>query len=351
MKKVTLQTIADKLSVSKALVSKALAHDPAVSDVTKEAIWRTAEELGYRFKSSDRQGKTPVPGTGNFVALMPNGYLNDIEYWGKVIQGVHNELTVSGGNMILTGIDTAASPEEGMPPIVTQGKIDGIIALGHLPGSYIEALRATGIPLALVDANVWQTDVDHVMANNFIGAYQTVGKLMDAGHRRLAFVGDANSAYSFAERKRGFEQAVVDRARIHPGAGYVTTLIEGMGVSATGNYRLDAFAEQIKLALTGERPVTGMFCANDMIAIEVLKVVAECGLSCPADVSVCGFDDLAWGELASPKLTTVNVPRVELGKKAVRLLRRRIEDPDCIAELVLLPTTFVERESTRTVGE
>jgi DNA-binding LacI/PurR family transcriptional regulator len=347
MKKVTLQTIADKLNVSKALVSKALANDPAVSNVTKEVIWKTAEDMNYRMKSPKKPIATA--GTGNFVVLMPNAYLNDIEYWGKVIQGVHNELTLNGCNMILTGIDISVPSTEGMPPVVNQEKVDGVITLGHLPNSYILLLRMKGIPLVMVDANFIDTNIDHVLANNYLGAYQAVTFLLKAGHRSLAFVGDPESALSFSERKRGFEKAALDFMQAHLGERVSTVLIEGMGVSGVGNYTSDSFAERIRSQLTAKQPVTGMFCANDMVALEVLNLLADWGINCPSDVSVCGFDDLAWGELANPKLTTVSVPRLELGKKAVQLVRRRFENPGVISELVLLPTTFVERYSIRTV--
>lgn len=81
MKKITMQVIADKLGVSKALVSKALANDPAVSDTTRELIWHTAEHMGYRIKSVKKASS--FANTRNVAVLMPRAYVDDFEYWGQ----------------------------------------------------------------------------------------------------------------------------------------------------------------------------------------------------------------------------------------------------------------------------
>ncbi|MCL6459580.1 MAG: LacI family DNA-binding transcriptional regulator [Gorillibacterium sp.] len=348
MKKVTLQTIATKLNVSKALVSKALANDPAVNDGTRETIWKTADMLGYRVKASKKNSTSLW--IGNLVVMMPQAYLNDFEYWGAVIRGVHNELTQHGYNMILSGVDLTNLQRDGLPPIIEEGKVDGVIALGHLPEFYIALLKAKTLPLVKIDANFFDTEVDHVLSNNFSGAYQATSYLLQSGHRHLAFVGDVNSAYSFSERKRGFEQAALDFQAA--GEGEVSTvMIPGMGVSGMGNYTSPQFPIYLKEYIEAKPSVTAMFCANDLVAIEVLAHLSEWGVDCPADVSVVGFDDLIVAEHTKPKLTTVRVPRMEIGQKAVQLILRRIEHPHGIPELVLLPTTFVERVSVRSIRQ
>ncbi|UJF32369.1 LacI family DNA-binding transcriptional regulator [Paenibacillus hexagrammi] len=344
MKKITLQTIAEHLNVSKALVSKALSNDPAVNDVTKEQIWKTAEELGYRIKSSKKA--FPASRTGNLAVLMPRGYMNDIEYWGKVLGGIDAELSKHGFSMLLSGIDTSIPPKEGMPASIHENKADGVIVLGHIPQDYIDDLKARSFPFVLVDTNIQDPTIDHVLANNFIGAYQATNHLIQAGHKNLAFVGDVESAWSFAERLRGFEQAV--RTWNEKAPYPVTTVrIEGTGVSGRGNYTSAEFSQTLVGHVRNNPPVTGLFCANDMIAIETQSILAQMGVGCPSEVSIIGFDDLALSELTQPKLTTVKVPKTEMGKTAVELILRRIGDPEGWPELVLLSTFLVERASVQ----
>ncbi|WP_123041517.1 LacI family DNA-binding transcriptional regulator [Cohnella candidum] len=346
MKKVTLQSIADKLSVSKALVSKALSGDPAVNEGTRETIWQTAEELGYRFKTS-RKPSAPMQ-TGNMAVLMPRAYLDDMEYWGNVLHGIEKELLEHQFSMLLSSIDIAQSPKEGLPSSIYDRKVDGAIVMGHLPDSYVTALKTHAIPFIMLDANMLDPTVDHVLANNFLGAYHAVTYLLEKGHRRVAFVGDADTAWSFRERCRGFDEAVRDFAR-KTGEEVESAHIEGVGVSGKGMYTAPAFPDAVKGCFLKEKPVTGLFCANDLTAFEALKVLAELNVRCPDDVSVIGFDDLTLTKLMQPNLTTVRVPKSAIGSRAADLILRRIREPEAVPELILLSTELVERDSVTAI--
>lgn len=347
MKKITLQMIADQLEVSKALVSKALSNDPSVNDRTREAIWKKAEELGYRIKPPARKA-LPGTRTGNIAVLMPRAYLCEMEYWGRIITGIDRELEHNGYSMMLSGLDIALPPEEGLPTSVYENKADGAIVLGHLPETYTDVFRERGFPFVLADANRLQPAIDHVMANNFMGAYEAVGKLLAAGHRKLAFVGDAATSWSFLERERGFATAIEQYAEdVGRRATYVR--ISGIGVSGEGMYVLPALAEGLRAHVVDEReePVTALFGANDLCAVEALKRLNEWNVTCPDDISVIGFDNLSLTGLMTPHLTTVSVPKEAIGARAVQLILRRLDRPDTVPELVLLSTALIERDSVK----
>lgn len=348
MKKITLQLIADELGVSKALVSKALSNDPAVNEVTKETIWAKAEEMGYRMKSSRKT--IPASRTGNLAVLMPRAYLDDMEYWGKVIHGIEKELANHSFSMILSSIDISLSPKEGLPSSIYEKKVDGAIVMGHLPDSYIEALAATDFPYVMVDANLLESSIDHVLANNFLGAYQATNHLLESGHVKLGFVGDADTSWSFRERSRGFEEAIRDFNRKSSSNASAVT-IEGIGVSGTGMYVAAEFAKVLSRFVKADQPVTALFCANDLTAFESLKLLSEWGISCPGNISVIGFDDLTLTEIMSPKLTTVRVPKADIGSRAAQMILRRIENPDVTPEHVLLSTQLIKRASVGTLNK
>lgn len=348
MKKVTLQMIADKLNVSKALVSKALSNDKAVNEWTRETIWKTAEEMGYRIKAG-RKSLTDSR-TGNIAVLMPRAYLDDMEYWGKVIQGIDKELENNGFSMLLSSIDIAQSPKEGLPKSIYEKKVDGAILMGHLPESYINALGSWKFPFLMVDANLLNRSTDHILANNFLGAYYATGTLLGAGHRKLAFIGDAETSWSFRERSRGFEEAVRDfNAGSEEKASFV--VVPGIGVSGQGMYTSPELSEYLYRYVVEDKvnPVTALFCANDICAMESLKRLNEWNVNCPEDVSIIGFDNLTITELMTPKLTSVNVPKAVIGSRAAQMMLRRIENPDSVPEMVLISTQLIERASVRQV--
>lgn len=345
LRKVTLQMIADKVGVSKALVSKALAGDPAVNEDTRERIWQTAREMGYRFDALRR--KPLNIRTGNVAVLMPEFYLRDIEFWGRVILGIDRELAASGVSMMMSGIDLALKPEDSLPVFIKERKVDGLLLLGHISAEMVSLLERMDLPMVLVDSDVNHGRLDHVMANNRQGAFEAAMHLLQAGHRSIAFLGDVETAWSFRERERGFEEAV-RVFRQSSGEAPETARIRGIGVSGTGNYVLPHFPEQLHEAVHS-RQVTGILCANDMLALETIRQLKGWNVDCPADVSVIGFDDIAMAELSSPRLTTVGVPKETIGSRAVRLLLERLQTGRSVPELVLLSTELICRDSVTDV--
>lgn len=343
MKKITLQMIADHVGVSKALVSKALSNDPAVNDQTRETIWRTAGEMGYRIEKLKRTAAFSK--TGNVAVLMPQAYLSDIEYWGKVIRGIDKALSEHGYSMILSGIDIKLPPEDALPSSIVDGKADGALLMGHMPEMYVKALADRSFPTVLVDSSLPNPPFDHVLANNYAGAYAAGEALLAAGHRRLAFVGDPETAWSFRERARGFEECVGDFAE-RTGENVDVAKIRGIGVSGSGNYTAPGFAEELKQAL-GNGQVSAVFCANDMLALEAVRQMREFGLDCPENVSVIGFDDLSLSGYVQPALSTVRVPKERIGTRAAELLIQRLRQPGGTAEQVLLATALIERSSVK----
>ncbi|WP_244226521.1 LacI family DNA-binding transcriptional regulator [Paenibacillus protaetiae] len=337
--------IADKLGVSKALISKALSNDPAVNDMTRELIWKTSEELGYRIKSSKKKMMSGV--TGNLAVLMPRAYLDDPEYWGKIIKGIDREMADHNYSMLLSSIDVSMRVNEGMPTSITENKVDGAIVLGQLPKDYTDQLKKRNIPFVLVDPSEQDPDTDLVLANNYQGAYQAAQLLLRQGHRNLAFVGDADTTWSFSERYRGFKAAVQSFNGNGNGNEEASfAVIEGMGVSGNGMYTKPEYKADLKRHCQSDNPVTAIFCANDLIAMDSMAFFQEWGISCPGQISVVGFDDLTLAELKEPKLTTISVPKEEIGAKATQLILERLHTPDKLPELVMISTTLVQRNST-----
>ncbi len=247
--------------------------------------------------------------------------------------------------MILSGIDIKLPPEDALPSSIVDGKADGALLMGHMPEMYVKALADRSFPTVLVDSSLPNPPFDHVLANNYAGAYAAGETLLAAGHRRLAFVGDPETAWSFRERARGFEECVGDFAE-RTGENVHVAKIRGIGVSGSGNYTAPGFAEELKQAL-GNGQVSALFCANDMLALEAVRQMREFGLDCPEDVSVIGFDDLSLSGYVQPALSTVRVPKERIGTRAAELLIQRLRHPGGTAEQVLLATALIERSSVK----
>lgn len=96
---------------------------------------------------------------------------------------------------------------------------------------------------------------------------------------------------------------------------------------------------------------TAFFADNDMIALGVMKALQENGYNIPEDVSIVGFDDLPYGEVCSPRLTSIRVPKQEIGRLAVKRIIQMLEDKDENIIKMLVCTRFVERDSVKKIGK
>ena len=207
-KKVTLQTIADKLEFSKSLVSKALSNNPGVSEETRERIKKVARDLGYRINSSVQS--IPNAETGNIALMIPRQDLEDLDYWGKIIRAIEYELSKNGFSLILAPVETDYDSNYQLPISILDRKVDGVIVLGRVSERYIIEMQSMHLPIVLVDYPSYKFKLDHILADNFSGGYEATKYLLDLGHHNIAFVGDNRYALSFSERLRGFLTAITD---------------------------------------------------------------------------------------------------------------------------------------------
>lgn len=338
-KKVTMQAIADELDISKSLVSKALANLQGVSDETKELVRRTAIRMGYRAVPALRTNR--IGKTGNVAVLLPRDDLKDSDYWGKIIHGIEEELSRLQFSMIVAGIDTLVSIEDGMPHCISERKVDGVVIMGQIPYPYVQAINAANITAVLVDSTQGRIKLDLVMAENYGGAYEATSYLLDRGHRKIGFVGDLSYAASFNERYRGFKAAAQDYRRDRPDEEI--RMFECTG-SREGKVIPFSVPEFEAMIVQEEKP-TAIVCANDPIAFNLLQLLGKFNLSCPGDISLIGFDNVNKCNLFIPPLTSVDACKELMGRRAVEMLMRRVEDPEIRPEQVNIMTQIVERES------
>ena len=187
--------------------------------------------------------------------------------------------------------------------------------------------------VALLDREDPEGALSAVSLDHAAGAASAARFLLDAGHRRLAMVNGSHAVAWCASRSHGFQAAVADR----PGAQVRELRMNAMSAEEG----LRSVARLLALASTP----TAVFCANDMLALGVLKGLARAGLSVPADMSVVGYDDALFAELLSPALTTVRQSAGAIGREAAL----RVLD-EAVAGGVLPAPQLVVRESTRTIA-
>lgn len=331
-KNVSMDLIAEELNVSKSLVSLALSNKYGVSDEMRNTIRTTAMKMGYRFKNKVTGSSSKIE---SITIVVDRNDLLDFEFWIKVINSIEKELYRRNISVFLSVLEN--NEQDFMPLSIKQMKTNGILVLGQIPLKNIVPISMTGLPIVLVDSIYSDLKFDHILANNYIGAYEATELILNHGHKNIGFVPAVSYSYSFRERYRGFTDCINNRKKADKISQGIVHHFDSFYVP----FSKDQF---IKVICSKDRP-TALFCACDDIALRVYEILNELGLKVPDDISVVGFDNDKKGESASPPLTTVNIPKTEMGEDAVGLLLNRIERPDRNLRLIMVGTNIIMRES------
>lgn len=348
MKKITMQQIADHLGVSKFVVSKALSGKGGVNEATKERVIQAASQLGY-FNQKNGYVKNIIPsghalpaasGKQSVLVLMPNIRFQNKEslYWGRLLEGISRELEEQGLGMIIV-----SEPKgDNFINILNPDGILGMVGVGQIATSLLLEVHRIGLPMVLVDHEDPLIPSDTIFANNLDGMARLTNHLIGLGHRELHFLGNSFFSRSFRDRWIGFRGALEENG-LTPQAGDDPMLkLEGI---ETGAFR-DEFVNWVQRRKKARTLPTALVCANDSIAVNVCSVLNELGLSVPADIAVCGFDNIDDAAANAPSITTVNVPKEDLGQRAVKKLLDRLANPGAPQEKIMISVETVYRNST-----
>jgi LacI family transcriptional regulator len=323
--------VAARAGVGVGTVSRVLNDAPGVADATRERVRSVMDELGYRPSSTARNlslGRTQTLGVLAPFFTSPSVV--------ERLRGIDDVVGQSAYDLTLFNIETLEQRRAALRRFARRTRIDGVIVISlPLAAPEVRTMQRDGLPAVLVD--VTSSDLPCVAIDDVEGGAIATRHLLEADHRRVAFVGDVKDAsFGFASSERRLEgfQAALQEAGVALPAAYVKR-------GPFGRESASRLAQQL-LAL--RRRPTAVFATSDVQAFGVLDAAARAGLAVPEDLSVIGFDDI---ELASAiGLTTVRQPLRESGQTGARLLLRALDGG--AATPVELPALTVVRR--RTVG-
>jgi DNA-binding LacI/PurR family transcriptional regulator len=222
----------------------------------------------------------------------------------------------------------------GLDPL--SGKVDGIlVGEGFADSPYIQRL-ARRLPVVVIAGTLGAQAADVVAADNFSGAAALVTHLIaDHGRRRLFHVGGPPDSPDAIQRRLALDHVL----RGHPGCGLIGSA-PGIFSVASGEQAAEQLLARHRSALPD-----AVVCANDQMAIGVLREFQRVRVAVPADVALTGFDDVYPSRLVDPPLTTVSQPLRDLGVRATQRLLARIENRALPPETSVLPTRVMIRAS------
>jgi len=339
---VTLFDVARLAGVSTATVSRVVHGQDRVREATRIRVQQAIEELGYvpdgAAQSLSRRRKDVI----GMVCVEREVQPRDIEnvgllYYDEVLRGV--EARIRDHNLLLL-ITFIQAEGVGTPDFrrldSMSGKVDGIlIGEGFVASHYIERLAAR-VPVVVIAGTPGERAADVVAADNFSGSAAIITHLIaDHGRRRLFHVDGPPDSPDAVQRRLALEHVL----RGHPHCELIGST-QGIFSVRSG----EQAGEELLAKHRGALP-EAVVCANDQMAIGVLRAFAAAGVRVPEEVAVVGFDDIYPSSLFDPPLSTVHQPMRMLGEQACARVLERIADPDLSPTIELLPTELVLRSS------
>ncbi|GAA3302239.1 LacI family DNA-binding transcriptional regulator [Dactylosporangium vinaceum] len=326
--------IAKRAGVSRSTVSYVLSGKRTVSEELRRRILTVIEELDYRPNAAARALKEGRTRTLGLVIPPASQRLTDMQL-GFVASVVE---AAAGADLDVLLSPSGGDHERSFERVVTGRRVDGVILMEiRLEDDRVSRLRQSGLPFVTIGhpadaADVWWIDVDYATLIT-----RCVHHLADLGHRHIAFVNRSAelvaAGYGPGHRAlAGFTSAITERG------------LAGVDVCCPDDA---AGGEDCLERLLADHPeVTGLVTINEAALPGVQRALERAGLRVPRDFSIAGVAGRHWAEDFRPPLTAADVPAMEMGDEAVRLLQERIANPATPPRHILHAPPISLRSST-----
>ena len=329
-KAASIYDVAKEARVSVFTVSAVVNHKSHVGKKLRERVDAAIRKLNYRPNLLARSlAKQKTHTIGMIVPDIAN------PFFPMVVRGAEDAAQKRGYNLLLCNSDDTQEKEENALELLLSKRVDGILltkAMCDMSPPLRQMIHEMKIPIVLVMRTFPKISKDAVITDDYRGAYEAVCHLARAGRKRIGLIGGPRKISNGKARWEGFHDALKAN-----GLTYDPALV------IEGDYRVESGYRAGNLLLS-HRP-DGVYVANFLMTVGLLKAAEEMGLRCPEDFGLVSFDDYPWLGIFRPKLTTVELPKYQLGQEAIELLLDRIAGKEGPGVLKKLQPELRVRES------
>ena len=298
-----LQDLARMAGVSVSTASRALNDSPAVNRRTKEAIWKLAREHDYPFRGSMPAGPIGAKATISVVVPRPQGRdprLSD-PFFFELLSGLGDAARERECDIHISHVRPA--DYDGLHAAMTTHRAEGVVFVGQstLHGAYNKLAAADG-RFVVWGAELPEQNYCSIGSDNVLGGKRATEHLIRMGRKRLAFLG-LTEAPEIAQRYRGYCLA-------QEAAG----LEVNEALTASAEFSIESAQSCVEALYSEGHRFDAIFAASDVIALGAMKGLRRCGLECPSDVAVVGYDNISFAAYGTPALTTINQDMATAGR-------------------------------------
>lgn len=336
-KRATITDVAKEAGVSIKTVSRVVHKEPAVRSETREKVLKVIKELRYHPRPAGRSSTGERSYLLGFIYDNPSaGYLSELQ------RGALKAARAEGYHLVIEPCDAEAyNAAEELRILIEQSNLDGVILSPPVCDNrrILNALQEDGIPFSRIAPSSTGKAGFSVLMDDEAAAFAMTSRLIELGHKKIAFIKGRARTSTTRKRERGYSKAVKEIG-LETSSQYI---VQGALTFKSG------FEVAEHLFAMKDRP-TAIFASNDEMAAGVIAATYKHGLSVPNDISVAGFDDAEIASAIWPQLTTIKQPIADMSKEAVRILisgaLRSQTESQPGERSRMLPFELVERQST-----
>jgi LacI family transcriptional regulator len=305
----TIKDVARSAQVSTATVSAVVNGSAYVSPALKARVEAAVAALDYAPSQAARSLKR---GASGLVAVVVADLANP--FYARLVCAAEAALGARGRSLVLFNSDESPENERRILDRVAALSCDGVLLVPtDAPSHYVRSGLARGRPVVLLGRSLDEVAVDAVTLDNRRAAAEVTNYLADLGHVRIGAIVGPEHASTGRDRRLGMAEALAAR-----GLSLRPEHVRG------GEFREEvAYAQAKEMLARPDRP-TALYVANGVMALGVLRAMADLGLRCPDDLSVASTDTIPGSTVLRPRLTRTEHPVAEMVNEAVRLLADRI---------------------------
>lgn len=339
-KRITIHDIARLAGASSATVSRVLSNSSyPVSDELKNKIRKIAEEHRYIPNRIGKQLKTHNNLTiGAIIPTISN------PFYASVVLGLEEIAQQNGYHVFLCNSKQSAELEQDYLKTLFENQVEGVVVSSISTNKkLLSHLLELGMKVVAIDQHIELKQVRQIEFDYRKGGYMAARHLIEHGHKKIAYITAPLDRPSRKSIYRGYRDAL-EEAGIGLEEGYVQ-IAEKESSHYDETVEFENGRQLARNLLKMSHPPTAVFACNDLTAIGAIHEFTKLGIRVPHDISVIGFDNIEFGQMIMPALTTINQPNYEMGKLAGSLLLDMVKgeaEPDIIIEL---QPTLIERHS------
>ena len=333
-----MRDVAEAANVSATTVWMVIHNKPGIPTDTAEKVWETITELGYVVKSIDKDkadNNSQAEAIGLLIEQNSIPAISDV-FYGDVIRGFQSEADRLGYHVVLSMFDRTTQNLDLLRTGFAQ-KVSGIVVAndGDITSETIMQLKIPNVPVVLIESYVEDREFSCILGDNFMAGYKVTKHILGLGHHKIAILKGPTKYSSLVDRLRGCKAALAEEGLIVP---------EHWMPEPVSGHPLKGYVQMREILELGDYP-TAVIAISDKTAFGAMEAARETGMRIPDDIAIASIDNTLESGYTRPPLTTVHIPKYEIGVLGMQKLHRLITEEDTIATKTIVYSELIVRES------